>query len=142
MLCTYLCYLLFLKFREEINIKQGANETHDRKEDDNTANDSVDDDDTCLIELGTDLVDHPCQSIPPQQGTTHHGSVAHTHKQWLFGDDEIELCKECDEKEDDACVGENDEESGDAIVDGRTFLFVSTFICVLQWIAEETNESE
>lgn len=54
----------------------------------------------------------------------------------------LNLCKEGDEKEDDEWVGESDEESGNAIVDERTFLFLSTFMCVLQWIAEETDESE
>ena len=134
--------LSVLQLWEEIDIEERSDEADDGEEDNTSADDTVDEYDSRLVETRAYLVNEPSQPIPPQQCAAQHGSIARTHKQRLVGHDEVELCEECDEEQHDKWVGEGDEKRRHPVVYQRALLLLSALVRILQRVGEEADESE
>ena len=98
------------------DVEHGSQQHHDRDENHDDADDPVDDDDAALVEDGPDFVDEPCESEPPQYGSSDDAGIAYEHHQWPSRYDESELCETGHEEEDNQWVGQRDEKGRDAVV--------------------------
>ena len=126
---------------EIVEVEDGAEEDDEREEDDGTTDDSVDDEDAALVEDVAHLVDQPCESKPPDEGTGHNAEVADEHLERMVGDDEGKLGEKTHEKEDDEGVGEGDQEGGHAIVHECAFVGAA-LVHVLRGVGAPADDAE
>ena len=82
-------------------VEHRAKKNNDGYGDDQCAYQPVDEHDAIFLEVGPDLVDEPCQPIPPQNGSCHDAQKSDGHHEGLVGDDECELGEAGHEEQDD-----------------------------------------
>lgn len=133
--------MYILSILESVEIKDGAEQHDHRKENHQTSNHLVDDDDAIRIELSSDLVNEPRQSKPPQQGSSDDTGIAQRHFYWMIGNDESQLCKGSHKKKDYEWVGERDEEGCQSIVPQRAF-YAAADVHVARGIVAETIDAK
>ena len=81
-----------------------------------TADDFVDDDNTGVLKFVTYLVDEPCQTIPPKQGSADDAQVADQHVKRMVGDNKGQLGKQSHEQDDNQGIGKSHQEGGHCVV--------------------------
>ena len=99
-----------------IEVKHCTDEHSERKDDDQTANDAINDLNAVHVELGPYFIYQPRQAVPPQQGAGDDAHIAKSHLQGVMRDNEGKLGKTGDEQKDDQRIGEGHQKSCDGIM--------------------------
>ena len=92
--------------KERVEIGHGAEEEDNGYDDNHCTNNLVDDADAALVKDGASLINQPCQSVPPQQGSANNTGKAYEHFYRTVGNNKGKLGKKTHKEEDDERVGE------------------------------------
>ena len=122
-------------------IEDGAYQNDNRKQNHNTPNNPVDENDTIVVEYYPDFVDEPCQPKPPHQGTCHDAHIADEHHKGVSGHHKGQLGEAGHKEKDDEGVGECHQEGCHAIVDESTF-GTAALVHVFGGVGAETVNAE
>ena len=109
--------------------------------DHHAADDLVDEHNAIVFENVLQLVNQPCQPIPPQQSSSHDAQIADAHLHGMAGNDEGQLCENGHEKQDDEGVGQRDQKGGDTVVQVGAF-GQAAVVHVLCGVGAETDNAE